>query len=337
MSPSTTKSWTRGGPEAERADGEGVAVVIPCHNEEKTIEAVVDAFRRELPAADIVVVDNASTDATAAAAAVAGARVVRESRRGKGFALVTGFAQASAAEVVVMVDGDDTYPAGEVGRLLEAVARGADMVIGARTASDARAYRPGHSLGNKVFNGLVRWMFGLRTRDLFSGYRAMTRRFLDTCPLITQGFEIETELSLQALVNGFHVVEVPVEYRARPTGSHSKLRTVSDGSRILLALVAFFRDYRPLTLFGIWGLTLFALGLAAGGVVVKEYIETGQVLRLPLAVLAVGLVLLSAVSWIGGLLLSSIRRRNAELAFLLTRSMARRDETRSERADPFAG
>lgn len=297
-----------------------VAVIIPCRNEGKSIGKVVADFRRALPAARIIVVDNASTDDTAERAAEAGARVLAESRRGKGFALLRGFAAARDVDFVVMVDGDDTYPADEVTTLVAALQEGADVAIGVRLHSyDDGAYRPGHTMGNRVFIGLVRVLFGARTQDLFSGYRAFTQRFLATTPLIAQGFEIEAELSLQALAGGFQVKQVPVHYRARGEGSVSKLNTWRDGYRILLALLAFFRDYRPLTCFGGLAVVLGLLSLISGSIVFAEYLRTGLVLRMPTAILSVGLGLLSAISMIGGLLLSSVSRRSQELAALLAR------------------
>jgi glycosyltransferase involved in cell wall biosynthesis len=297
-----------------------VAVVIPCHDEEVAVGKVVADFRRELPQARIVVVDNASRDATRERALQAGAEVLSETRKGKGFALLRGFSSVPEADLVVMVDGDDTYPAEEVRTLLQAAEGGADMVIGTRLSSfDAKAYRPGHTLGNRIFVVLVRVLFGVRTQDLFSGYRVLSRRFLDASPLIAQGFEIETELSLQALSGKFPVSEVPIHYRARPENSVSKLRTFRDGYRILIALFTFFRDYRPLTFFGLVGLLFLLLGAVAGAVVVTQYLETGRVYRIPLAVLSVGLTMLGAMCFIAGTLLSSISRRASELAAILAR------------------
>ena len=301
-------------------EGQSVAVVIPCYNEEVTIASVVTAFRQCLPQARIVVVDNASSDATGDRAREAGAEVLRETRRGKGFALATGFRAAAEADFVVMVDGDDTYPAEAAPLMLARAREGADMVVGTRLEQHQEgAHRPGHALGNRFFVALVRALFGARTRDLFSGYRVLTRRFLESAPFIARGFEVETELSLQALVGAFRVEEIPVEYRARPPDSFSKLRTYSDGYRILLALLTFFRDYRPLTFFGILGVTLIGLGSVAGGIVVVEYLKTHLVLRLPLAVLSVGLGILGGVSLIAGVMLSSINRRALELASMIQR------------------
>jgi glycosyltransferase involved in cell wall biosynthesis len=294
---------------------ERVAVIIPCFNEEAAIAKVVSDFRGVLPSARVLVVDNFSTDATAEKARSAGAEVLRESRKGKGFALLRGFLAARDADVFVMVDGDDTYPAEDVERLISATRNGAEMAIGTRLGSAENGALPvGHGIGNALFVLLVRILFGLRTRDLFSGYRVMTRRFLDVSPLLSQGFEVESELSLQALVRGFRVAEIPVRYRPRPPAGKSKLRTWIDGYRILLAILAFFRDYRPLTFFGGASCALLLLSLSGGAVIVSEYLRTGLVQRLPLAVLSTGLFILSALSLTCGVLLSSINRRAAELA-----------------------
>jgi len=300
--------------------GQSVAVVIPCRNEERSIGKVVEDFRRALPGALVVVVDNASTDATALRASEAGATVLHESRRGKGFAVVRGFRSTRDADFVVLVDGDDTYPADAVHALLDGLRAGADMTIGTRLTSwEDGAYRPGHTFGNRLFIALVRVLFGVQTRDLFSGYRAFTQRFLMLSPLIAQGFELEAELSMQALAGSFVVTEVPVHYRARGEGSVSKLSTLRDGYRILVALLAFFRDYRPLSCFGGLAVVLWILSALSGGVVVDQYLHTGQVLRVPLAVLSVGLALLGAISFMGGLFLSSVNRRAQELAVLILR------------------
>jgi glycosyltransferase involved in cell wall biosynthesis len=312
-------------PRTERAasfwgEGDSVAVVIPCRNEERSIGKVVTDFRRALPDAHIIVVDNASTDATLERATEAGATVLRESRRGKGFAVVRGFRAARQADFVVIVDGDDTYPAESVHDLLDGLRAGADMTIGTRLHSyDDGAYRPGHTMGNRLFIWVVRVLFGVQTRDLFSGYRAFTQRFLALSPLIAQGFELEAELSMQALAGSFIVTEVPVHYRARGEGSVSKLNTMRDGYRILIALLAFFRDYRPLSCFGGLAVFLFLLSAISGTVVITEYLNTGQVLRLPTAIFSVGMGLLGAISLIGGLFLSSVNRRSQQLAALIIR------------------
>jgi glycosyltransferase involved in cell wall biosynthesis len=295
-----------------------VAVVVPCHNEAATAGKVVRDFRAVLPEAQVLVVDNASTDGTAETARQAGAWVLHEPRAGKGFALLAGFREARGADYFVMVDGDDTYPAEDVVKLLEAARAGADMVVGTRLAgAEQGAFRAGHSLGNRLFNLLVRMLFGVRTGDLFSGYRVLSRRFLETTPLIARGFEVEAELALQAVVQGYRTAEVPIRYRARPEESPSKLHTYRDGYRILMAILMFFRDYRPLKFFGLLALFLLVLSLAGGGLVIAEYLQTGLVPRLPLAVLSAALFILSALSMTCGVLLSSINRRSAEIAALM--------------------
>ena len=317
-----TSSSVRASADAlEPAPGsESVAIVIPCRNEALSIAKVVEDFRRALPDALIVVVDNSSTDDTGAVAAAAGATVLHESRKGKGFAVVRGFRVTRDADFVVLVDGDDTYPAESVHALLDGLRAGSDMTIGTRLQTfEDGAYRAGHTFGNRLFINLVRLLFGVRTEDLFSGYRAFTQRFLTLSPLIAQGFEIEAELSMQALAGGFIVSEVPVHYRARGEGSTSKLNTVRDGYRILVALLAFFRDYRPLTCFGTMALVFFLFSGLTGSVVIDEYLRTGQVFRVPTAILSVGLGLTGVITMIGGILLSSVSRRSLELAALILR------------------
>ena len=312
-----TPAWPQPPPEAASRPPR-VAVVVPCHNEAATAGKVVRDFRAALPEAQVLVVDNASTDATAEAARQAGAQVLHEPRAGKGFALLAGFREARGADYFVMVDGDDTYPAEDAVKLLEAARAGADMVVGTRLAgAEQGAFRAGHSLGNRLFNLLVRMLFGVRTGDLFSGYRVLSRRFLETTPLIARGFEVEAELALQAVVQGYRTVEVPIRYRARPEESPSKLHTYRDGYRILMAILMFFRDYRPLKFFGLLALFLLLLSLAGGGLVIAEYLRTGLVPRLPLAVLSAALFILSALSMTCGVLLSSINRRSAEIAALM--------------------
>jgi len=300
--------------------GNGVAVVIPCHNEELTVAKVVADFRAALPGARILVVDNRSRDRTAEIARAAGAEVIREPRPGKGFALLTGFreARAGGAEYLIMVDGDDTYPAADAPKLLAAAEAGAEMVIGTRLQEfEAGAFRAGHSFGNWLFIFLVRLLFGVRTQDLFSGYRVITRRFLEATPLIAQGFEVEAELSLQATVQQFPVAEVQVRYRARPKENPSKLHTYRDGYRILMAILTFFRDYKPLTFFGVLATFFLVLSLAGGGVVIAEYVQTGLVPRLPLAVLSAALFILAALCLTCGVIVTTINRRSAELASLV--------------------
>lgn len=298
-----------------------IAVVVPCHNEEAAIERVVRDFASQAGVVEVLVIDNASTDSTAALALAAGARVISESRRGKGYALLTGFGSVAPADAdfLAMVDGDDTYPAEHLPSMVAAAQAGADMVIGTRLehASDG-SLRRGHGFGNRLFIALVRLLFGLRTQDLFSGYRVLSRRFVETVPLVAIGFEVELELSLQALQHGFRIAEVAVPYRPRPAGSHSKLHTFRDGSRILAALILFFRDLRPLTFFGTLAAALLTLSVIAGTAVVSGYLRTGSLgALLPIALVCAALFSLSALSFTCGVLLSSINRRAAEIEALL--------------------
>lgn len=295
-----------------------IAVVIPCLDEATSIARVVADFRVALPGARIVVVDNGSTDRTGDIARASGAEVVRETRPGKGFALLAGLRYAAPADIFLMVDGDGTYPAESAPQLVAQIQAGADMVIGTRLQSAGDGALPvGHSWGNRAFILVVRFLFGIRTLDLFSGYRALTSRLLEHSPLIAQGFEIETELTIQAFANRFRVEEVPVLYRARTDGSKSKLHTVRDGYLILVAILAFFRDYRPLTFFGATALLLLLASLGTGSLVIQQYLATGQVLRIPLAICAAGLFILSSLSMTAGVLLSSINRRAEEIRALV--------------------
>ena len=307
-------------PEAEPAatpvEGSSVAVVIPCHNEEKTIGRVVSRFREVLPGADIIVVENACQDETVLSATAAGARIVQEPRLGKGYALLAGFAAASDAEYCVMFDGDDTYPVREAPAMLAEAANGADMVVGTRLATGhSDAFPAGHGVGNRLFIGLVRLLFGIRTRDLFSGYRVFTRRFLDSVSISATGFDIEAEISIQARVHGFQVAERAVAYRPRHPDTKSKLRPLHDGSRILRGIILLFRDYRPVAFFGWLAALLLIAALLSGWAPVSDYVETGMVDHMPRAVLAAGLVILAALSLSLGVLLSSINRRSADSEF----------------------
>jgi glycosyltransferase involved in cell wall biosynthesis len=300
-------------------------VIVPCRNEAATVGKVVRDFLSQPSVSEVFVVDNASTDETAELARAAGARVIRESRPGKGFALLSGLRAAGQADYCVMVDGDDTYPAAALGALLEKARAGADMVIATRLEDNIDgSFRPGHGFGNRLFILLVRLLFGLRTTDLFSGYRVLSRRYLDRAPLLATGFEVELELSLQALTNSFVLAELPVRYGARPTGSVSKLHTYRDGLRILRALFLFFRDYRPLAFFGLLGGAAWTGSLVIGTRVVLDYMRTGLVPRVPSAVLAAALFLLGALAWTCGVLLSSINRRTSELAALVNSTRVQR-------------
>jgi glycosyltransferase involved in cell wall biosynthesis len=290
-----------------------VAVLIPCRNEHATIPSVVRAFQAALPDAAVYVYDNNSSDDTAGAARQAGATVRAEALQGKGHVIRRMFADIEA-DAYVVVDGDDTYDAASapsmVGMLLD---NGLDMVNGAR-ASDARgAYRSGHRLGNRAITRLVGSIFGNRVSDTLSGYRAFSRRFVKSFPALSHGFETETELTVHALELRMPIGEVKTPYRERPTGSVSKLRTFSDGLRILRTIVVLAKEERPLQFFSLAAGSLLLLGVALGVPVVAEFLRTGLVPRLPTAVLATGVVLLAFLSLACGLILDSVTRGRREI------------------------
>jgi glycosyltransferase involved in cell wall biosynthesis len=312
---------TAGAP--SRADGRPqVAVLIPCHNEAPTVGKVVDDFRRELPRATIVVGDNASTDATATIAAEHGAIVLKEPRRGKGFAVETLF-DSIDADVYVMVDGDDTYPAARVHDLLAPVLAGeADMAVATRLGDRTpESFPPLHVLGNNLVRALVNRVGQARLTDILSGYRAMTRDAVIRLPVVASGFEVETELTLQMLYYRRRLVEVPVAYRPRPQGSASKLRTFRDGARVLWRIFTLFRAFKPLTFFGSVSLFLAGLGMLAGIPPIRDYLTDPAhfVRHVPLAILATGLMILAAGSLFVGVLLHAVNWRLMELHSVITR------------------
>lgn len=297
-----------------------VAVVIPCYQEALTIGKVVADFRRELPAANIYVYDNNCTDGTAEIAAKAGAIVRREKRQGKGYVVAAMFEQVTE-DILVMVDGDDTYEASHVHKLLEPILRGdADMTAATRlTSHGENSFRPLHVAGNQMVCGIINWMFKSSVSDIFSGYRAFTRESIRQIPITAKGFDVETELTLQALYRGQVIKEMPAPYRSRPAGSFSKLNTFSDGILVLLRLFLILKSYKPLTFFGGGSLLLFALGLLAGIRPVYEYIDERYVRAMPSAILAAALVMLAFFSLGLGLILNSMNLRLLELEKLLTK------------------
>jgi glycosyltransferase involved in cell wall biosynthesis len=290
-----------------------VAVLIPCLDEEHGIGGVVAEFRRALPEARIVVVDNGSSDATATRAAQAGAEVWHEPRRGKGRAIATAFAELEE-DFVIMVDGDGSYPA-DGGRhlLAEQQRAAADMITGVRTAeSTAPAFRPLHRAGGAAFAWVFRLVFRYEPGDLFSGLRLFSKRFYKNVPILFRGFELETELTVQGVEKGFRLSEIAVPFRERAQGSSSKLRTVRDGFRILRLLFVLSRDYRPLWFFGGIAFLFFAAGLAAGSLPIAEYYRTRLVGHFPLAILAAGLMNLSLFTLLTGVMLESGLRHRRE-------------------------
>jgi len=299
-----------------------IAVLIPCFNEAVAIAGVVAAFRKSLPRAAIHVYDNNSTDGTIAAASAAGAEVARERRQGKGHVVRRMFAEIDA-DIYVLVDGDGTYEAEAAPAMVALLlAERLDMVTGTRVEQASPAYRAGHRAGNRMLTGLVARLFGAEIRDMLSGYRVFSRRFVKSFPAMSEGFETETELTVHALQLAMPVGEVPCAYRERPPGSQSKLRTFSDGWRILRLILLLVRDELPLPFFSLVALGLIVLGLLLGVPVVLEFLSTGLVPRLPTAILAAALVALSFLSLACGLILDSVsrgRREMKRLAYLGSR------------------
>lgn len=296
------------------------AVLIPCLNEEQTIAKVVADFKRVLPSAQVYVYDNNSSDRTAAVAAAAGAIVGRELRRGKGNQVRTMFREVDA-DIYLLVDGDDTYPAEAASGMLLAISKGeADMVIGDRLSSGVyrqQNKRLFHNLGNHLVKALINKLFKSGLHDVMSGMRGFSRRFVQNCVVHSDGFEIETELTLQALDKRFSIQEIPIAYRDRPQGSHSKLNTLADGARIIKTIFWIFKDYKPMAFFSALSILLFLGGLLAGYPVIKEFIITRYIAHVPLAILAVGLVLLSALALTCGLILDVTVKQHKDLCQLL--------------------
>jgi len=299
-----------------------IAVLVPCFNEAVAIGKVVGDFRACLPGAVVYVYDNNSTDGTAQAAAAAGAVVRREGLQGKGHVIRRMFADIEA-DAYVLVDGDDTYDASAAPEMVRLLLDGQlDMVNGQRSEVDgeAGAYRRGHRLGNRVLSGLVRAVFGDRIKDMLSGYRVFSRRFVKTFPALASGFETETEFTIHALDLMMPLAELPVSYRERPAGSASKLRTYSDGLRILRTIIVLVKEERPLQFFAAAGGLLMLLAILLGIPVVTTYLQTGLVPRLPTAVLVTGIIMISFLSFACGLILDSVARGRKEakrLAYLV--------------------
>ena len=290
-----------------------VAVLLPCYNEQEAIGKVVRDFRQALPEAIVYVYDNNSRDETRARAAAAGAVVRSETQQGKGFVVRRMFADVEA-DVYVLVDGDDTYHAPSAPLLVERLlAEQLDMVVGRRVTEIEQAYRPGHRLGNRLLTGVVARVFGDRFKDILSGYRVFSRRFVKSFPALTKEFEIETELTVHALELDMPIAEVDTPYKDRPAGSVSKLRTYRDGVRILTAILVLFKEERPLAFFGLAGLALAVLALGLGYPVLTEYLRTGLVPRFPTAILATGLMILAFLSFTSGLVLETVTRGRKEL------------------------
>ena len=288
-----------------------VAVLIPCYNEAVTIGKVVDDFKRVLPDADIYVYDNNSKDDTAAIAEDQGAIVRTEPRQGKGNVVRQMFREIDA-DYYIMVDGDDTYPAEAAPRLLEPLMNDtADMTVGDRLSNGTYGEendRAFHGFGNNLVRWLIKVIYGYAFDDVMTGYRAFNRIFVKTMPVLSEGFQIETELSIHAVDKRFRITDVPIDYRDRPEGSYSKLSTFGDGAKVLRAIASLFKDHKPMAFFGWLALILIVLGLIAGIPVIAEYFQTGLVPRFPTAILAIALVICGALSFTAGIILDTVAK-----------------------------
>lgn len=319
------------------------AVLIPCYNEEVTVEKVVRDFRAALPEADIYVYDNNSTDQTAAIAARLAqddprVHLRREYRQGKGNVIHAMFRDIDA-DCYLMIDGDDTYPADHAREMVDLVLSGrADMVIGDRlsTTYGQENKRAFHNLGNSMVRGLINWLFSSRINDIMTGYRAFSRRFVQGFPVLSRGFEIETEMSIHAVERNLRLVEVPVTYRDRPEGSSSKLNTYSDGFKVLRTIFRLFRNYRPLAFFGTLALLLLLVGAVLLVPVLLDYLSTGLVPRFPSLIVSVSLGVMALLAWGIGVILEVEVAKHRQLYEVLTTYHEHLARLIKASADPLA-
>jgi glycosyltransferase involved in cell wall biosynthesis len=299
-----------------------VAVLVPCFNEEAAVATVVADFRKALPSAKIFVYDNNSSDRTIAVAREAGAQVRSERRQGKGHVVRRMFADIDA-DIYVLVDGDATYDAASAPRMIDTLLNDhLDMVVGFRVDQAKAAYRPGHRAGNRMLTGFLSSVFGEAFKDILSGYRVFSRRFVKSFPVLSNGFEIETELSVHALELALPVAEIETPYYARPEGSFSKLNTWRDGFRILGTILKLYRSEKPLRFFTAIGTALMLVSIGLVIPVVVTYLEQGIVPRLPTAVLSMGLMILAVLSVSSGLVLDTVTRGRREIKLLAYLSQA---------------
>ncbi|MFN5760222.1 MAG: glycosyltransferase family 2 protein [Sphingomonadaceae bacterium] len=300
-----------------------VAILLPCYNEAAAIGQTIADFRAALPGANIYVYDNNSSDGTAEIARAAGAVVRTERMQGKGHVVRRMFADVEA-DIYVMADGDATYEAAAAPGLIALLREEQlDMVVGARKSEVEAAYRPGHRLGNKLLTGMLAWLFGRTFTDILSGYRVFSRRFVKSFPVLSEGFEIETEISVHALELRMPVAERITAYAARPEGSESKLNTYRDGWRILMMILTLFRVEKPLAFFGLIGGALAGLSIGLSIPLFLTYFETGLVPRFPTAILATGIMLLAFLNGFCGLILDTVvrgRREMRRLAYLAVKA-----------------
>jgi len=299
---------------------EKVAVLIPCFNEELTIGKVIKDFKSILKDAEIYVFDNNSTDKSKHIAKKSGAIIFDEFSQGKGNVIRSMF-RLIEADIFIMIDADNTYPADQVKSLMQPIIdKKADMVVGDRLSSGKYASentRLFHNFGNNLVRLLINTLFKSSLKDIMSGYRVFSRNFVKNIPISSQGFEVETEMTLHALDKKFRITEIPINYRDRPLGSYSKLNTVSDGLKVLKTIFVVFKDFRPLLFFSIISLIFFFSSFFIGLPVINEFIETGLILKIPSAILATGLMLVSVLSLFSGFILDSIAKQRRDTSEIL--------------------
>lgn len=292
-----------------------IAVLIPCYNESLTIEKVGSDYKEALPEATIYVYDNNSSDHTDELARKAGAKVVYEYRQGKGNVIRSMFRDIDA-ECYLMIDGDDTYPAENAREMVDLVLnKGVDMVIGDRLSSTyfTENKRPFHNMGNRIVRSLINHLFHSNVKDIMTGYRAFSRLFVKSFPVLSKGFEIETEMTIHALDKNFLLEEIPVTYRDRPEGSESKLNTVSDGMKVLKTIASLFRDYKPLLFFSCASIICLLLGIGFFVPVFVSYIHTGLVEKIPTIIVSGVVFTVGILLWICGLILDVVVKKHRQL------------------------
>ena len=292
-----------------------IAVLIPCYNESKTIEKVVKDYKKALPGADIYVYDNNSTDGTDEIARKAGAIVKYEYKQGKGNVIRTMFRDINA-DCYLMIDGDDTYPSENAREMCSLVLEGkADMVIGDRLSSTyfTENKRPFHNFGNRIVRFLINKLFKNNIKDIMTGYRAFSYDFVKGFPVLSKGFEIETEMTIHAVDKNYKLVEIPVTYRDRPEGSVSKLNTYSDGFKVLKTIATLFKEYRPAFFFNIFASIFLLISLVLGIPVFIEYFKTGLVPKFPSLIVSGVSLTLSMLLWITGIILQVIVKKNRQI------------------------
>ena len=313
-----------------------VAVLLPCFNEEVTIGKVVRDFKAALPDATVYVYDNNSTDRTAEIAAAEGAIVRREPRPGKGNVIRAMF-EGIDADVYVMADGDDTYPADAAPAMVSKVLDGYDMVIGDRLSSTyfQENKRPFHNFGNRLVRGSINGLFNAHVTDIMTGYRAFSFTFVKTYPVLSRGFEVETEMTIHSLNNNLRLYEMPIQYRDRPAGSVSKLDTVGDGIKVMSTIFRMIREYKPLPFFGTIGLLIGAIGILLCGGVTYEFTKTGLVARFPTLIGAIMLVIVGLLLFATGIILDVIAKNDRKTFITDTNQFAylRRHFTKRQRSE----